>query len=163
MIPWEQRPTEVANLLNPAFCAEVLRRCIRKFSEASGKSFPYPLVFLVLPIVLHGKTRQRIPENARAQLHVWLQSNQDIRIGFAERAREMIPFVQEAMAFLLKAGALTVDPEAGLRSSGYRGPSLGVGAEDEVTDCYRKAEILGRLFARAGTPTTIYTMWGVRP
>jgi hypothetical protein len=68
---------------------------------------------------------------------------------------------REAIAFLFQRGAIAVDNRAGLRLTRY--VSRNVPVNEEITDCYRKSEILGRWFARAGSTAAIYTMWGVRP
>ena len=94
-------------------------------------------------------------------MHVWLQDNQNVRIGFAERARDIVPVTKETVAFLLQVGAIAVDDRAGVRLTRY--VSRNVPVNQEITDCYKKAEIVGRWFARAGAPAAIYTMWGVRP
>jgi len=65
------------------------------------------------------------------------------------------------MAFLFQIGAIAVDNRAGLRLNPYDVRKIAF--NEEITDCFRKAEILGRWFARAGSPAVIYTMWGVRP
>ncbi len=128
MIPWEQRPSEIANLLNPAFCGEILRI-----------------------------------SSARTQLHVWLQSHQEVRIGFAERTRQLIPLTKEAIMFLLQLGVFQVnEKEAGLSTAFYKA-SKNKNQEEELTECYSKAKIIGKWFARAGTPANIYSMWGVKP
>jgi hypothetical protein len=36
-------------------------------------------------------------------------------------------------------------------------------ATQEVRDCVRRAEFVGRWFAAAGTPTTVMALWGVTP
>ena len=40
MTLWETRSTEVANLLNPAFCGELMLCCIKTYMETSKKPFP---------------------------------------------------------------------------------------------------------------------------
>jgi ABC-3C biological conflict system middle component len=163
MIRWEERPVEIANLLNPAFCGEVLRQCIISYHKTTSRSFPYPLIFLVLPIVLHRGTRERISSLQRQSLHVWLQRNQDLKIGFGERASELIPITKEAIIFLLQAEAIRLDEQAGLINQPYPNVTIDGQNQGEIADCYRKAELVGRWFARAGTATTIFAMWGVRP
>lgn len=168
MSPWQQRPPEIAYLLNPAFCGAILRRCIQRYQKESptNATFPYPVVFLVLPIVLHQKTRASIPKHSKEQLHIWLQTNPHIRIGLAERAKQLVPITKESLSFLLQAGALKIDTETGgLRLvPRYRQPSRDKSREDEeIDDCYKKAETLGRWFARAGSPTTVFTILGVAP
>ncbi len=75
----------------------------------------------------------------------------------------MIPLTKEAIIFLLQVAAVRLDEQAGLTSQFYKPVSLIGQDESEIAECYRKAEIVGRLFARAGTVTTVYAMWGVRP
>jgi hypothetical protein len=163
MIRWEERPVEIANHFNPAFCGEVLRRCINSYHQTNSLPFPYPLIFLVLPIVLHRNTRESISPRQRLTLHAWLQRYPDLRIGFAERASELILITKEALIFLLQVDAVRFDDQAGLISQPYRKVPIVGQDEGEIADCYRKADMVGRWFARAGTVTTIYAMWGVRP
>jgi len=163
MIRWEERPVEIANLFNPAFCGEILRRCISSYQQTNSLSLPYPLLFLVLPIILHRDTRERISPRQKLTLHAWLQRHPDLRIGFAERASELIPITKEALIFLLQVDAVRFDKQAGLISQPYRNVSIAGQSEGEIADCHRKADLVGRWFARAGTVTTIYAMWGVRP
>ena len=163
MIPWEQRPIEEANLFNPAFCGECLRRTIYVFNNTSDQYFPYPLSFLVLPIVLHKATRELISPNSRERLHVWLQSNQRARIGFTERARSLVDITNESIKFLLLNGIVEVENEGTFKVTKNPRPIRTVSRHEEVLDCFRKAEIVGRWLARGGTIENIYTMWGIMP
>lgn len=163
MLTWDDRPVEVANLLNPAFCGEVLRRCIRAYQSQASQRFPYPLLFLVLPILLHGNTRNQISRPQRQSLHAWLHEHPDTKVGFAERARSLVPVTREALAFLLHSGAVEVDDQGSVGSTYYERRSRTVQVDGDVADCYAKAEVVGRWFARAGTTATIFAMWGVRP
>ncbi len=163
MIRWEERPVEIANLLNPAFCGEILRRCINTYQQSASSSFPYTLIFLVLPIILHRDTRERISPRQRLSLHAWLQIHQDLKIGFAERATEFIPITREALIFLLQVRAVSLKEQASLIAEPYKNAPVEGQNAGEIADCYRKADLVGRWFARAGTATNIYAMWGVRP
>lgn len=161
MLTWERRPIEVANLLNPAFCGELLRRCFYTYEQYTSGYFPYPLAFLVLPIVLHKKTRELISTRTKDHLDAWLHKHQEVRIGFAERARQLIPITNEALMFLLNSDSLEVSIDAKLVVKNYLPKQIK--ETDEVSHCFKKSEIVGKWFARSGNPTTIYTMWGVRP
>lgn len=157
---WEQRPLEVAYLLNPAFCAEIIRRCVRSYEKTGSSRFSYPLTFLILPILLHEETRSRMPKTSKKQLHTWLHDNQDIRIGFAERTNRLVPITRESLLFLLQVGAVEMDATAHLTVS------QDVDKDEksiEVKDHYRKAKLLGQWFARSGTEATIFSMLGVKP
>jgi hypothetical protein len=162
MKAWENRPIEEANLLNPAFCGELLRRAVRQYYLVSQSRFPYPLVFLVLPIVLHRLTREAISPNTQ-QLHVWLQNNQNLRVGFADRARSLIPITKEALNFLLQLEVVEINDSAALKLKQNPSPINNGQWDEEIRDCFRKAETVGRWFARAGSVSNIYTMWGVKP
>lgn len=163
MTPWQYRPNEIANLLNPAFCAEVLRRCIHRYQKTAEQAFPYVLLFFVLPIILHHQTRKQIKPSQNIPLHAWLQSHQEVKIDFAERVSAFLPFTKEATLFLLQVHAMNLNDQAQVSLINYR-PTVFEGLDqEEIADCFRKAEILGRWFARAGTPETIYIMWGVKP
>ena len=158
---WEARPVEVANLLNPAFCGEVLRHAIKRHNVIAERPFPYTLAFLVLPIVLHKRTRERIPTGTPKPLHVWLQEQQDVRVGLPKRAKQLVPITKESLAFLLQLKAITVDQNAAL--SLPRIPRRRVEGQDsgEIADCYQKAEILGRWFARRQSCQHLHHVWSV--
>lgn len=161
MILWERRPIEIASLLNPAFCGETIRRCIDTYQQVGSQPFPFPLVYLILPIVLHKKTRGNIV--SQRQLHVWLQSHEDVKIGFADRTRQLLPITQEALLFLLQVGAIELDEQARISVISYRRHIPPSQQEGEISNCYKTADVIGRWFARVGSVTTIYALWGVRP
>lgn len=160
MIIWDRRPIEIASLLNPAFC-ETIRRCVDTYQQVGSQPFPFPLVYLILPIVLHKKTRETIV--FQRQLHVWLQSHEDVKIGFADRARQLLPITKEALLFLLQVGAIELDEQARISVISYRRRVPQSQQEGEIRDCYKTADVIGRWFARAGNVTTIYALWGIRP
>lgn len=55
MKAWNERTHEIAYLLNPAFCGRILYSSIKAYNEKTRKSFPFPLIYLILPLVLHKK------------------------------------------------------------------------------------------------------------
>jgi hypothetical protein len=112
---------------------------------------------------LHRETRTRMNPRQHLTLHSWLQFNQDLKIGFAQRASILFPYTKEAIIFLLQTGLLTLDEQAAATVVMNKLTASPEQDREEIADCFRKAEMLGRWFARAGTPTTIYIMWGVSP
>lgn len=150
---------EVAHLLNPAFCGEVLARWACSHLEEAEVGPEQPLSYIVLPVVLHSTTRQRL--SGARQLHVWLQQNPDLRVGFADRVRGMKEITDEALLFEGRYGRMSVDSEGRLEAKFPK--SLSSDDETQVADCFRRATTFGRLTARAGSLTSIFTMWGIRP
>src|SRR6202521_325469 len=115
MRPWEDRPAEVANLLNPAFCGWIIFQCVKShIDESDGRPMPYALAFLVLPLVLHRYTRETMKSTTR-HLQVWLNGNQQSKIGLAERARSLVPYSREALMLLHQTHTVAVrDSDAAL-------------------------------------------------
>jgi hypothetical protein len=161
MLPWGQRPFEVANLFNPAFCSVLLEEAIANFEEKAHKGMPYALVFIILPIVLHKPTRDLLPRSTRTRLSVWLQRSTQVRIGFAERARRLVPYTKEALIFGMSHGAIDVDTDGNLICASNTKNLWERGTE--TYSCQNKSGLLGRWFALSGEARTIFTMWGVRP
>src|SRR5215472_13597980 len=99
MRDWSQRPPEVAHLINPAFCSLLLRECVRSYAKEALRPAEFSLLFIALPLVLHGDTRRSLPKTIATRHHAWLESHQSLRIGFAERCRALVPHVKEALVF----------------------------------------------------------------
>jgi hypothetical protein len=166
MRSWNDTPPEVANLLNPAFCGQIIIRTVKAFmAEAGGKPMPYPLVFVILPLVLHGKTRQSIRGTTR-HFQVWLNSDQSVKVGLANRARSLVPYTRQAVAFTTQTRALIVNETTAALTMGERLKTIrsrAIPVSDETKECLTKAEVLGKWFARANSSTTIYASLGLMP
>lgn len=168
MPPWNERPSELANLFNPAFIGVLLRKSIDGYTEEVKTGMPFELLFLVPPICLHPATAKRLPRSPSATpLHVWLQreENRDVLLAFSERASAVVPFVREALLFCCGRGVITIGDDGKLRAGAtkLRGITQYRLAGEEVKDGIRLAEMTGRWFALAGTTATVFTLLGVQP
>jgi hypothetical protein len=165
MIPWIDRSPEERALLNPSFFSFLFWHAATGHLGESGNGLPFGTTFLILPMVLHRETRESLPKTVTTSLPVWLDDNQLVRARLAERARTLVPYTKEALMFggirgFLKVSAVSVFAEQGWK----RKISAGVkGSTDEVRSCAKKADFLGRWFARAGSPATVMALLGVRP
>ncbi|MCV0401726.1 MAG: DUF6521 family protein [Nitrosopumilus sp.] len=161
MIDWESRPIEIQTLLNPAFCGEVLLECIKTYEKRKGP-FPFSLSFLALPILLHPNTRSSIPYSSK-YMHLWIQTHRELLVGFKERAKNLVPIALESITFLLHSNVLFLNKDGDLISN----PDLKLTKiperSSEIMDCINKAHNVGKLFASAGNPASIFAMWGVCP
>lgn len=77
----------------------------------------------------------------------------------------LAPYTKEALMFGGTRGFLTISTDAISAEESWKRK---VNAErkrssDEVRSCAKKAEFLGKWFARAGSPTTVMALMGVRP
>lgn len=161
MLRWEERPIEIANLFNPAFCAVLLQSSIRGFQSKQKGGMPYPLVFLILPIVLHLYTRQTLPKTTVSKMHIWLQEHPEVRIGFVERSRELVPYTKEALIFGIQAGIIAAMPDGNFKwiQRSLKQPE----PDSELERLQERAKFLGKWFAQFEESSNIFTMWGIRP
>lgn len=162
MREWEYRPDEVKYLLNPAFCGRVIYAAIAEYQKSTRRDFPFPLVYLILPLVLPRQIRIEI--SSRTQLLNWVQRHQELIFNFGKRASDLIEITNEAVEFMMQTGFLK------LTDNGELSKKITAGAlskkkytDSEVIECLNKAEHVGRWFAGVGKVETIYTSLGVRP
>ena len=162
MNKWSMRTHEVAYLFNPAFCGRILYSTIKTYNEKLNKPFPFPLIYLILPLVLHKQTRINI--SSRTQFLVWVQKYPQLLIDFHRRTRALVPISNEAIEFLLQTGKIALTPNGELEiAPASRILSKTKYTDSEVKECLTKAEHIARWFASAGKTETIYIALGVKP
>ena len=165
MIPWSQRPSEERALLNPSFCSVVLWHAAAGYTTAANAPLPFEVAFLVLPVVLHRETRESLPHAVSTSLAVWLDEHPLVRVRIAERARTLLAFTREGLMFGGLHGLLHLADSA-VAADGARKKAVAAvlkTSSDEVRACAKRAEFTGRWFAKAGTPSTVMALMGVRP
>ncbi len=165
MTPWHARSLEERNLLNPGFCATLLWYAAQGYSFERNTPMAIELSFLVLPFVLHRETRESLPRNITTSLPTWLAENPIVRTRLGERAATLRSFTREALVFGGSHGLLSLGPE-GVRAKAEMKKRVSAGLKptsDEVRDCAKRAEFLGRWLERAGGTETVMTLLGVRP
>lgn len=156
------RTHEVAFLFNPAFCGRVLYTTIKTYNEKTNRAFPFPLIYLVLPLVLHKETRNNI--NSRTSLLMWVQRYPQLLIDFPQRARELVPITNESMEFLFQTGKILLTPNGELEiSPTTRTLSKTKFVDDEILECIKKGEHVAKWFSAAGKVETVYIELGVKP
>jgi hypothetical protein len=166
MIPWSQRTLEERRLLNPAFCAQLVWRAARGHINAGNTPLSLEEVFLVPPMVLHGEIRKSLPRDTRTSLAVWLETEPLARRWITAGARRLVPFTKEALlfggvhGFIEFAGSQVRAVESQWAKAEAR---LTNAASDEVRDCAKRAEFVGKWFAQTGSAPTVLALLGVRP
>lgn len=159
MRPWNERPPDVAYLFNPAFCGRLLAHTV---FEHRPESVSFTLMPLILPLVLHRKTRDILPTSVRSPFITWVEQHPEVRLGFADRVAHALPVTREALLFMTSRGWLSIE---GAAVSAVRPKPPGSLARDsgEVKDCVLKARLLGRWLGHAGRPATIYAALAIAP
>lgn len=167
MRPWPARAVEEANLFNPAFCGMLVSTAVADFFQKATRPMPFALAFLILPIVLHERTRHALPRSTVTSFLPWIEENRAILVDFGVRVERLVPISREALSFSLANGTLAVKRESGALTVGAgrkspterRTPLF----TTDARDCLDRAAFLGRWFAAAGTTPTIFGAWGVQP
>lgn len=163
MIQWINRTPEIAYLLNPPFCSLIIYSTIFEYQKKTKDGLPFPLVYLILPIILHKDTRNRI--SSRTNMVVWLQHNPDVLVGFSDRAKSLLNFTGEAIEFLLFQNNCIVDNGRISISKTVSKSKIDqyVATDQEIMACIQKTTHLGQWFYNMRATENIYTAWGVKP
>lgn len=164
--PWHERAREEAHLMNPAFLAQLVERMAAGYRGRSATGMPWMLGFLGLPIVLHKATRDSLPMTINTSMAAWTRSNPLAVESLAGRAQSLAPLVREALLFGLAHGVVRQDGSTLLPPTRRPRRPRGVLWRDPTIDfraCTSRSEFFGRWCADAGTPATIFALWGVRP
>ena len=158
-----QRTVEESALLNPAFMATLLHRAVGGFERETTQGMPYPLAYLVAPVVLVKATRSLLPTRIDSSLAAWLQSHPHVRLQFAENARALVPAVREGLIFGMSKKVLSMEADR-IRQTPLRyGAATAMSKNTaDFQDVLNKANFVGRWYAHAGSLQTILTFWGVR-
>jgi hypothetical protein len=159
---WDRRPFEIRNLFNPAFCGLVLSRALHGYEEEDARGMPFSLTLLVLPMCLHSDSREVIANNPRSYLLKTAEKNQQIIVGFAERATQMLPYACEGFGLLMERGCIAVTKDGRIQTVPKK-VRKSVDGSAETVACQKVARIVGKEFARIGDRATIYTTFGIRP
>lgn len=161
MLPnWEERPVTIAHLLNPAFCGEVIRRCIFGYQKAKDSAMPFHLAFLVLPIILNKRIRESLPKTSGKNFVSWIEENQIIKKDLPSIIKSVIPYSRECIMFLMMYRIINLNDNGDFEAVTK---SKDLNEDNEVTECYKKAQLLGKFFAKAGTSQFIFINLGIKP
>lgn len=160
--PWRRRPVEEANLFNPPFLCSL----IFEFLKAHGNGAPITLVVIGLTTSLHRLSRERLPYSTVSSLYEWLQSNEDVLIGFVARARGITPYVKEAILFGMDLNVLAPGDAHNIQLATTKAgfpKSFTDSTTPETKDIIDRTKFMGRWLAKSGSEVSIAAAWGVKP
>ncbi|NNJ09166.1 hypothetical protein EKD04_002365 [Chloroflexales bacterium ZM16-3] len=163
MNPWQNRPPEIANLFNPAFCALVIREALLSYYKERDEEMPFSLVFLLLPIVLHQETRGLLPKRDTVLMIEWCDTHLNVLYDFPSRAKRLVPFTKEAIIFGVQKRTMALSTKSSLKAVGTIHSPSNWTDKTEPSDCLSASRLVGRWFAATGAEATIYRLWGVKP
>jgi Family of unknown function (DUF6521) len=163
---WTRRPIEEANLFNPPFICALIHEFLKEFSNDRKNGASIFLVIIALATSLHRASRERLPYSTVTPLYAWVQENEDLLIGFASRAKNIGPYVKEAIMFGIAAGTLELG-DGSLLVLGTKKATFTKRFLDETTAEMRsiveRSRFIGRWLAKSGSEISIAAVLGVRP
>jgi hypothetical protein len=159
---WNQRPFEIRNLFNPAFCGLVLFRALKGYEEEDAHGMPFSLSLLVLPLCLQKDSREVIAASPRSYLLKTTEKNPQLMVGFADRVTQMLPYTFEGFGLLMERDCLAVTDDGRMQTVPDKVRKTVKGTPETVS-CQKVARIVGREFARIADRVTVYTTFGIRP
>ena len=166
LVTWRMRTPQEAHLFNPAFCGALTFEFVKEFQRAKSQSVPYALPFCALPVSLHPKTRQSLPKTTLTSLYSWIEEHEPALVGLGERTRNLSPLVKEGLRFAMDRDVIELNSNGDLVIGSKRASftsSIMTALTPDAKECVRATQMLGRWFAKAGSPSTILSAWGFRP
>lgn len=162
-ITWSDRNTIVANLFNPAFCGEVIRVVAKEYNKNATSKFPFAFTFLVLPILLHKETRERMPKSVRTYFFVWVEQNDDLFFDFAKRTSNMVKFTKEALTFLMAYQKISLTEKGEIITNPINSRVPTSIDYLEYNEIIKKATMLGKWLSSTTDAKSIYSFFRITP
>jgi len=163
MTAWNDRSHTQAIMLNPALLAVITANAAIRFRENSEHAMPWPLAFIVAPLVLHRGTRDALPRTTSTHLGAWVADHPVEHAGFARRALSLRDPVQEGVRFGIANGILEVDPEGRLTATLASGRGHSLERDSEAHEIVAKAGFVGRWLTKIDEAATVFVILGVAP
>ena len=139
-------------MLNPALITAIIATAADEYHKASTRVPPWPLFFIITPLVLHRGTRQALPKSTTTHLTTWVSRNPLLRAGFPYRAQGLVEPVKEGMRFGLTHGILSINGDGFIgriyRPRGFRLP-------EELADILGRAGFVGRWLAKIDNAASV--------
>lgn len=160
---WDDRNTIVAHLFNPAFCGEIIRVTAFSYNRHTNKQFPFAFSYLVLPILLHKDTRNKMPRSVRTYFFAWIGENDALFFDFEKRTRSMVKYTKEALSFLIAYKKIELSERGEILTTSERPKLINRDNYEEYNEIIKKAEMLGKWLATTSDVKSIYSFLRITP
>jgi len=150
--------SEVRAVQNPALGAMLLWRCCVGYSSSHERAepIPLPLLYLVLPVLLHKETAELVASTQRAsglrkfsEKFQWAAQNKtDLLLAIAPRAQAMRRLTSNALGLAVLSNLVTVEQDAARVVAVSRTPAT-AGIPPSVRPLLAAAEKLAVGFPRS--------------
>ncbi|MDD2700286.1 MAG: DUF6521 family protein [Sideroxydans sp.] len=159
---WNKRPTEVANLLNPAYFSMLINKVCEGYNSEAKDDLPYALAFITLPLILYPDYLEVLPKTSRTRLHIWAQQNPEILYDFAKRARALAPHIREAISFGALHEVIQLTETGKILSQPLKRAKSLVDS-DSPRATAKQAYVIGKIFGQVNDVPTLFAIFGACP
>lgn len=163
---WQDRPIEEANLFNPAFLCALIHEFLKEYVKAQSAGAPITVVVIGMTATLHRASRERLPNRTVTPLYAWLQDNEDLLIGFASRAKNLVPYLKEAILFGMATDTLAAgdghDLLPGTTKATFPKPFVET-TTIEMKSIIDRTKFMGRWLSNSGSEISVVAAWGIKP
>lgn len=97
---WENRPSEIRALLNPAFCGLLIYAAIVEYKRINKQDINITLLFLILPLILNSNLKEIINTNKSKNLIYIVNNNKSNFQNFDYIFNYYVEYTYEAIYFL---------------------------------------------------------------
>jgi hypothetical protein len=163
MLNWEDRPFEIAYSLNPAFLAVLLYEAIQSFQKEKTEGMPYPLIFLIVPLVFYIPIRESLPKDANKSLHNWLKEYPQTAIHLHKAISQIVPYTKEAIIFAMQHQMIEITKEGNFKVFKAETDILKWDENSRTYQMQEKSKYLGKWFVKSGSTEVIYRTLGITP
>lgn len=160
---WNDRNTIIAHLFNPAFCGEIIRVTALSYNRHTNNQFPFAFSYLVLPILLHKDTRDKMPRSIRTYFFAWVGENDALFFDFGKRTRSMVKYTKEAISFLIAYKKIELSEKGEILTTSERPKLINKDDYDEYNEILKKAEMLGKWLATTRDVKSIFSFLRITP
>jgi hypothetical protein len=149
-------------MFNPALISLTIATAANQYEETSGFAMPWPLAYLLVPMVLHRPTREGLPRTKATSLAKWASDNTLLVEGLPARAQHMAAHVREGLRFGLTEGTIELVNGEALRSLTEAQINLRK-VDGDLAAIYRASGLTGRVLGRTGSAATAFAALRVQP
>lgn len=150
-------------VFNPAFLSLIIAIASDGYYEETKEELPILLTYLILPVVLHVRTRERLPSIITTSMGVWLERNPSVLAELSDRVTDSKMIVNSAIIFGCSNRVLELSTSSYRIKSGKYSkttPKFVSSLSDDCQLALKTARYLGRWFGLSGSPQTILALWG---
>lgn len=161
----ETASLENRRLLNPAFTGLLIARAAAGHWKEAHSGLPFIYSYLVLPLVLHPETRERIPNSIATRLLTWIERNGDVISTVPRRLRELSAATREGLFVASTTGITAIGNSGSIEPTTEDRAILKFEKQltsNEMADCFKKSNFLGRWLAMSGTMPTVLSAIGIK-